>query len=187
MVASTVPGTPRTVSNHATTPTGSNDIPATPVATPDSKPIVISTPTDITTSIRPPAGFPPQVQKNVASSSTNTTPSAHRGVKLDQVVERQANGTTGGTTPALSAKALGKRKRTAEEEEIIYRAGLVCVASQPQSLYRFRVLILSYSQLQRQYGEGYELLQRRLYTCTPFRIGIRYSRSTAAFSPMASP
>jgi len=125
MVTPTVPGTPRTVSNHGTTPVGSHNSPTPTAGNSDSNRIVISAPTEISTPIRPPPGFPPQVQKNVASSSTKSTPSAHRGVKLDQVVERQANGTTNGTTPALSAKALGKRKRTAEEEEIIYRAGLV--------------------------------------------------------------
>jgi hypothetical protein len=121
-----LPSSSRTVVNHSNVSTATpSQSPATPSASSDSKRIILSAPTDITTPIRPPAGFPLSVPRNTASTSTNGTPSAYRGVKLDQIAERQANATGSGIAPGLSAKALGKRKRTAEEEEIIYRAGLV--------------------------------------------------------------
>jgi hypothetical protein len=122
--------TPAVPSSSRTVPTG-QVLPPTP--TPYSGPsepkrIQLSAPSEISAPFRP-GTFPstPSRQQTASSSSTNGG-FARRGVNLDNVVERQANGNMiANNTAGMSAKALGKRKRTIEEEEAIHRADAVYV------------------------------------------------------------
>lgn len=156
MATTPIPASSRTVANHQTPQVTTIIPPRTPTPTSASastapsqeiKRIQLSAPTDISIPSPGPSRtnstFPPNLPTPPASSSskppsnpsnsninvngtTPSTPQPHRGVKLDQVAERQANaGGPSGAPAGLSAKALGKRKRTVEEEEIIHNAGQV--------------------------------------------------------------
>lgn len=132
MTTPPVPSSSRTVANHQATPTSIRPPsgPSTPLPAPEYKKIQLSAPTEIPAPIRTSSTFPPEPLYHPATPSSsrtqpNGTPSTsaqHRGVKLDHVAERQANGPP---AQGLSAKALGKRKRTEEQEEIIRNAGQV--------------------------------------------------------------
>jgi hypothetical protein len=155
MATNPIPASSRTVANPQSSQVTTIIPPRTPTPTSTStstvppqeiKRIQLSAPTNISIPSPGPSRtnstFPPNLPTPPASSSskplsnpshsnsnangTPSTPQARRGVKLDQVAERQANtGGPSGAPAGLSAKALGKRKRTVEEEEIIHNAGQV--------------------------------------------------------------
>jgi hypothetical protein len=153
MATTPIPVSSRTVANHQPPQVTTIAPPRTPTPTSTAtappqeiKRIQLSAPTDISIPSPGPSRtnstFPPNLPTPPASLSskplsnpshsnsnangTPSTPQSHRGVKLDQVAERQANaGGPSGAPAGLSAKALGKRVRTVEEEEIIHNAGQV--------------------------------------------------------------
>ena len=120
-VPSTLPSSSRTVVNPGR-PVAEAGVSITPISNePNKAPGSARTPTPfdhhVAQSSSPGPSTPTTTNATVAAG-----PSAHRGIKLEQIAERQAGSPHASTPQVASAKAQGKRKRGIEEDEIMQRA-----------------------------------------------------------------